>query len=172
MEFKVQESPLSQAAIGKYAEKVLARFSAASKDGPVDLNAVLLGINGTVEYVDSGEHAESSRVEPDGTFRILLPNFTSRRRDRFTVAHELGHFFLHFLYFGPELGVEARFNRGGKDRLETEANLFAASLLMPEDKFKDVWAESDGEAIRVAEWFEVSVLAAEIRAKVLGLERR
>lgn len=170
MGFEGQNSPLSPAAIGKYADRVLTRFAAASDAGPVDLTAVLDGVNGTVEYVDSAEHAESSRVERDGTFRIFLPSFTSRRRDRFTVAHELGHFFLHFLYFEPDFGAEVRFNRGGRSQMETEANMFAASLLMPEESFKKVWGETGGDSRLVAEHFEVSILAAVTRAKVLGLE--
>ncbi len=59
------------------------------------------------------------------------------RRERFTLAHEIGHFFCHrklqeeFECTRSEL---SDFYSGG---IETEANVFAASLLMPSNKMRD-----------------------------------
>ena len=57
-------------------------------------------------------------------------------RQRFTIAHELGHFFLH--QSDPlhvDRAVHAKFrndlSKQGTDLDEIEANLFAAELLMP-----------------------------------------
>lgn len=64
----------------------------------------------------------------------------SRVRRRFTIAHELGHFFLHSNK--ASLFVDKQFtafrssvlnNETEKIDLEREANAFAASLLMPEN---------------------------------------
>lgn len=61
-------------------------------------------------------------------------------RQRFTIAHELGHYLLHG--FPPsEVHVDHGFkvmlrdgrSSEGTDEAEREANLFAAELLMPED---------------------------------------
>lgn len=63
---------------------------------------------------------------------------TSRRRQRFTAAHELGHLLLHA---GYELIVDqavlrvdlrSELSSMGTDIEEIEANTFAAALLMPE----------------------------------------
>jgi Zn-dependent peptidase ImmA (M78 family) len=54
-------------------------------------------------------------------------------RSRFTVAHELGHLCLHWGCPRPRLAPgKQRFHRSNENqRLETEANQFAAALLIP-----------------------------------------
>ena len=58
-------------------------------------------------------------------------------RVRFTLAHELGHYYLHKPYL---LGGEchsSKTNFVSKDKMEEEADEFAASLLMPMELFRD-----------------------------------
>lgn len=63
---------------------------------------------------------------------------TSRRRQRFTIAHELGHLLLHegkqIIVDQAVLRVDLRnhVSSMGTDVEEIEANTFAATLLMPE----------------------------------------
>jgi Zn-dependent peptidase ImmA (M78 family) len=62
---------------------------------------------------------------------MAISNSESPVRQRFTIAHELGHFFLHqdektFIEYRKTSGNEI------KSRKEREANQFAASLLMPQ----------------------------------------
>jgi Zn-dependent peptidase ImmA (M78 family) len=63
---------------------------------------------------------------------------TSRRRQRFTMAHELGHLLLHegknIIVDQAVLRIDLRNNLSsmGTDIEEIEANTFAAALLMPE----------------------------------------
>jgi Zn-dependent peptidase ImmA (M78 family) len=53
-------------------------------------------------------------------------------RQRFTVAHELGHFVLHSSYINPDTGIQDdEFYRALSGPLETQANQFAADVLMP-----------------------------------------
>lgn len=62
-----------------------------------------------------------------------------RNRQRFTIAHEIGHFLLeHYqgIHFdGANTGLQINFrddrSTTGEDLFEREANLFAAELLMP-----------------------------------------
>ncbi len=63
-------------------------------------------------------------------------------RQRFSVAHELGHFIFHdkedlFVDFKTEVDVTVLLD-GEQQRLETTANQFAADLLMPFD-----WVQKD-----------------------------
>jgi Zn-dependent peptidase ImmA (M78 family) len=58
---------------------------------------------------------------------IILDQDGALVRQRFTIAHELGHLFMHPLGL---LLRESTFARSGQ-RSEEEANEFAASLLMP-----------------------------------------
>lgn len=155
---------LSNAAIAKYAEKVGHNYRIYDDSGCADIDALRKQLGGRIEYADL---PESSHVFRPGDFVIFIPNSTSMRRDRFTVAHELGHYFLHYLY-ANQTG-QMIFNRGGRDRAETEANVFASALLMPGDAFRRAWADHEGRGWVVASVFDVSPAAAEVRAEVLGL---
>lgn len=101
-------------------------------------------------------------------------------RQRFTVAHELGHFLLHT---GDEVHIDRRFvmkRRDGKssegtDVEEVEANLFAAELLMPEHfLFQDIEHLGgidflDEQTVgRLAHKYRVSQQAMTIRLTSLG----
>jgi len=96
--------------------------------------------------------------------RIVLPQSVyvgaseGSPRDRFTVAHELGHFFLHTqvsLARTPHSGRVRPF-----ENPEVQANRFAAELLMPFRLFRD---HEDVES--VCERFGVSASAATNRLK-------
>lgn len=100
-------------------------------------------------------------VHDSWDFDILLPAYTSPLRDRFTVAHELGHYFLHARQ--GETPIIAY--RKGSGRLEWEANWFAASLLMPAKQFKDEWTRCQ-DPVHLASVFGVSQDAARIRSKI------
>lgn len=99
-------------------------------------------------------------------------------RQRFTIAHELGHFLLHAGKVEP-VHVDRVFYRGpgssdGKDPIEIEANEFAAKLLMPaaqlERDAEDLEALDDEDTIRdLAGKYAVSVQAMTLRLAGLGL---
>jgi Zn-dependent peptidase ImmA (M78 family) len=103
-------------------------------------------------------------------------------RQRFTIAHELGHFLLHGfllqeLYVDHSFQVLLRDERSSKgtDEKEQEANLFAAELLMPIDFLrKDVQVSTrvdieDGAFLReLAKRYEVSQQAMVFRLTNLG----
>lgn len=88
-------------------------------------------------------------------------------RARFTIAHELGHYFLHIKDDARQ--IVTSFRRGQSPR-ETAANKFAAELLMPKNLIKEEYAKmvipvSD----TLAKKFEVSKPAMRIRLDSLGL---
>ncbi len=90
----------------------------------------------------------------------------------FTIAHELGHVVLG--HVGGE-GLRTDLFRGQgfpyDPQAEREANLFAATLLMPEEPFRQVWEAFAGRGIHyAAALFGVSINAAAARAKDLGLD--
>lgn len=65
---------------------------------------------------------------------IILNRDDCMTRKRFTIAHELGHYFLHCDGKLKDSFFEMRsnFNGKNKDPKEIEANKFAAELLVPE----------------------------------------
>lgn len=114
---------------------------------------------------------ESSQVDADGSFHIFIPSMTSNRRDRFTICHEIGHYFLHYRILDTSLlEFPMRFGRGERNRAETQANVFASSFLMPAQLFMEEYKRQNSDSWAVAQSFDVSPAAALVRAQVLGLE--
>ncbi|MFJ9313758.1 ImmA/IrrE family metallo-endopeptidase [Pimelobacter simplex] len=167
---RTEPSNLSYNAISAYAERVGERHKIYT-DGVADVHRLVRKLGGRVAHSNGDE---SLRVRSDSDFTVYVPETTSPRRDRFTIAHELGHYFLHYLLprrHAEELEdeEELRFARGGRNRAETEANVFAASLLMPETEFRKIYRQFDKDAWSTALHFDVSPAAAEVRAQVLAL---
>lgn len=97
---------------------------------------------------------------------------------RFTVAHEIGHIVMHAEVVQAEQKLKSLFDRPlgpvQNQQMETQANKFAAALLMPAAemilRFEPL-LERNGyvDARDVAQMFGVSVQSAELRLGVLNL---
>ncbi len=126
-------------------------------------------LGGRVFTVDEDEWdrevSGSIIVHGPGDFDVAISRFTSPLRDRFTLAHELGHYFLHSLQ-GKQPIIAQRYGSG---RREWEANWFAAALLMPADRFRTAYRENRDP--RHLSWvFNVSIPAVKVRARALNLD--
>lgn len=91
-----------------------------------------------------------------------------KNRQRFTLAHELGHYILHK---DKNINkVDTTFFRNENlDPLEYMANEFAAALLMPEDRLRELIDKENKTNIEnLAEIFEVSPAAMKYRVISLG----
>ncbi|MDA0573253.1 MULTISPECIES: ImmA/IrrE family metallo-endopeptidase [Burkholderia] len=141
-----------------------------------DLKELVTRMGGRVAYVDfwGGAGSSSGSIEiKDKTFEIRLALDTGMMRDRFTIAHELGHYVLHYLYPNQKQGKNITWlvaERNGSGQVEKEANWFAAAFLMPEAEYRDMHAKHGGDHFMLSSYFQVSVQASTVRAKVLGLE--
>lgn len=105
-------------------------------------------------------------------YQIFINNTLSKRRARFTVAHELGHYILH-ASSAPENGGIVDYRRDlnssfGIDAAEIEANNFAAALLMNAQSVSNEWACYKNIPV-LADRFGVSEDAIKYRLKNLGL---
>lgn len=96
------------------------------------------------------------RVEPSGNhrFEVVLSPYTGEFHDRFTMAHELGHYFLHYLF--QKRSDRLVVNREGTSRAESEANWFAEGFLMPAQEFKAEWETSKGYVPQMIHKFRVA----------------
>lgn len=113
---------------------VLDRYKAG--EPPIDVDAIALAEG--IEIVRTAAQGnESGFALRDGKRRIIGVNSGhSLLRQRFTVAHELGHLILHPgkpLIMDPSVRVNRRNETSslGTDFEEIQANTFAAQLLMP-----------------------------------------
>ncbi|MBI6910605.1 ImmA/IrrE family metallo-endopeptidase [Pseudomonas palleroniana] len=90
-------------------------------------------------------------------------------RQRFTIAHEIGHYCRH-RWQQSEFQDQNFFRNGDSNPMEAEANRFASELLMPEQMFKEKVRLFTGSIEAIAQYFKVSTLAVRVRAKNLGMK--
>ena len=136
--------------------------------GEMGIEHVVNFFEGNIHYKDlSQEQADSGSMTVRGfqNFDICISDTSSELRDNFTIAHEIGHYILHS-DLGDRPGL---FTRYGSNRLEWEANWFAAALLMPKKELKKIAKEVDSSNIKLAAHFNVSEMAIEVRREVLSI---
>lgn len=95
----------------------------------------------------------------------------AKTRQRFTLAHELAHYFLHRDTTQMQLSfVDELFFRdsSSSDYIETIANRFAAKLLMPETVVKHLIDRGVRKVSEMAAHFGVSIMAMSYRLVELG----
>lgn len=119
-----------------------------------DLTPISGSLSGFITYDDP-----KKKTNP----KIFIEKTMSSERKRFTLAHELGH---HFLHEGVKLRLDnLDYSASGKDVAEeTEANYFAASLLIPRDLLTSK-LEQNLTVSELADYFQVSLSAMKNRIK-------
>lgn len=109
---------------------------------------------------------DKSYESPSG-FVIFVEKNEPAVRQRFTAAHELGHFVLHKDSVGDKVTDNYLLRSDGmSNRQEVEANQFAADLLMPMDQVTKAMGDGITTPKELARRFDVSEVAMSIR---LGL---
>jgi predicted transcriptional regulator len=125
-------------------------------------------LQGVITYANDPLQLEDGSLFVYGPsdFLIRVSTFTGPERDRFTIAHELGHYVVH-----SKLGKIApmRAERFGSERVEWEANWFAAAFLMPQEDFRATCAKYANDPNLVAARYLVSPKAASIRMEALNI---
>jgi Zn-dependent peptidase ImmA (M78 family) len=122
------------ARIRQLVDKLLTASGTRSAPVPVEKIAARMGAE--IVFRDFDENVSGVLVRSDTAPVIGVATNQSVERQRFTIAHELGHLALHE---GREVHVDKLFrinlrspsSSRAEDVQEIEANAFAASLLMP-----------------------------------------
>jgi Zn-dependent peptidase ImmA (M78 family) len=168
--------------LGRQAIEMLAikirKFTNAST--PVDLFSIIRLLNGTIKY-EAFDDDIAGKIEKSGeSFVITVNNKQNELRTNFTIAHELGHLFLHMGYIIDKNKWEAideyidsaRYRLGYSEE-EYEANQFAASFLMPVDEYKkfvkQAAVNNKISIDTISSYFKVSHDAALTRGRWLGI---
>jgi Zn-dependent peptidase ImmA (M78 family) len=154
-------------------------------DAPVDVKNVARRLGVSVMEEELGD-VSGVLVRRAATGVICVHRGHPKVRQRFTIAHELGHFVLaHPMEPGEQVHVDKdyvvslRDNRSatGAYQKEVEANAFAASLLMPASFVRSAVSALDSDEITdgtiesLADDFGVSAQAMTIRLSSLGILR-
>lgn len=115
-------------------------------------------ISGQIQPSDSSESG----------YRIRINRHEPKVRQRFTVAHEIGHYLLHRNHIGEGLEDTILYRSTLSDAREAEANRLAADLIMPKPLVlklaRELGRPLDSESVAsLANLFEVSEAAMRIR---------
>jgi Zn-dependent peptidase ImmA (M78 family) len=166
------------------AEKLIQELAIRGPRVDVEAVAEVLGL--PIHYDDLGDSSVSGLLVSDGkNTAIFIKQDDAPVRQRFSIAHEIGH---HVLGHQFEDGQHVHVDRGhiitprdsrsstGEDPREVEANQFAAALLMPHHFIRArATAVSEGGPLRdyhvsqLAGEFDGSEQAMTIRLTGLGL---
>lgn len=139
---------------------------------PVDVEDIARKMGAIVHHRTDMDDTSGIIAVQDGAPVIYVNNYDASVRQRFTIAHELGHWALrHITEEGEVLPRDSRLTYSmSSSWIEREANQFAAALLMPAEYVEYVM--QTGEAVTLAELsrlFGVSNTAMQFRVRNLGL---
>ena len=161
------------------AAKLLATFKVSKAPVNVEFLAKKRGI--LINYEPFNEDLSGVLVKEKEKTVIGVNSSHSKTRQRFTIAHELGHFELgHHGELFVDKTVMKRDGRSSQaiDFQEIEANSFAAEVLMPSDLVMktvkkllegNTHYSAEGLISDLADEFEVSAQAMEYRLTNLGI---
>jgi len=151
---------------------------------PVPVDQIAESLNAIISFEPfEGKDDISGILYRDGKNTIIGINSAhAQTRQRFSIAHEIGHLMLHDkeLFVDKVVRVNFRDNKSSlaTDREEIQANTFAAELLMPKslinaeiDRLIKKWQTFDKDELigHLFKTFQVSPQAMEYRLINLGI---
>lgn len=144
---------------------------------PVNIEAIIrsLGIDLDKKADLHPEIAGQLARLPDGKFKISVNRKDTYYRQRFTMAHELGHYLMHAHLIGDGIDDSKAyrsvpegdfFNEAISKREETQANQFASRLLLPKSVITRL--AKPGVSVKdISVKLQASIQATEIRLQGL-----
>lgn len=169
---------MKPASAEKQAALILKQYNIQSVPVDVVYIAQTMGLNVVIKELE--EKVSGFLIIKNGQAAIGVNQSHHPNRQRFTVAHELGHYILHRTESSVFIDSTYTFYRDsnssdGKTLQEIQANAFAAELLMPETIIRDhlktyeVDLYDAREVANLASKFGVSEQALTIRLVNLNL---
>lgn len=168
-------------------EKILNDFGVRAPPVPVD--RIAKGLGAQLRFSPLDEELSGMIYISGGTPIIGVNSLHPPNRQRFSIAHEIAHLVLHGQLIYGKVHVDKEFqvplgrlNRDetstlGTDKIEIDANQFAAELLMPKAWFEAALAsrsfdiDNEGPLDDLAKKFRVSRQALDFRIRNLALSK-
>ncbi len=153
--------------------KILNRYI---KEQPIKLGKLAKEFGVKIKIAILGNNISGQITKEDGLYIIRVNRYEAYERQRFTIAHELGHFLLHKEIIDKQNGIKDNvlYRSGNPEIIEFQANRIAADILMPldqvrniRDKYNKKFEEKDVLEILAAH-FRVSKSAMKIRLSDLA----
>ncbi len=150
------------------------------KSAPIQVEKLAKAMGAKLRYSPLDNELSGMIFIKDGIPIIGVNALHNQNRQRFTIAHECAHLALHRDRLSEAVHVDKQYpvslNRDstsaeGSNRLEIEANRFAAELLMPEPLLEKALADAPADLVdsqpleEIARKFKVSKQTLEFRLK-------
>jgi Zn-dependent peptidase ImmA (M78 family) len=148
---------------------------------PVNVEKIAKALGAVVRFSPLDEELSGMIYIKDGVPVIGVNSLHHPNRQRFTIAHEIGHLVMHRDLISESVHVDKQFrvlmrdstSTTGTEKIEVQANQFAAELLIPSSMFDPTKImESDiddeGPLDELAKKFRVSKQMLEYRIKSLA----
>jgi Zn-dependent peptidase ImmA (M78 family) len=138
---------------------------------PVDLERVADGLGLKIIYDELSSGIAGGTFKDNSAavgYRIIANARDKKRRQRFTLAHEIAHYVLHRDMLGDGMWDSGRYESPLGPRYEEQANRLAADILMPSDLVRTYY-EQEKSVSGLAELFGVSTDAMNYRLQELGV---
>lgn len=157
------------------AQKLLAELSITK--APIPIERIARHLKAQIRHSPLDNELSGMAVIKNGEAIIGVNSLHHPNRQRFTIAHEIGHLRMHEDLLLEHVHVDKEFkllrnenSSTGTDRREVEANQFASELLMPEDLLIEMLQgrgvdidDEDGLVTELARKFKVSNGAMKLR---------
>lgn len=158
--------------IQKKANELLAKYKHVSD--PYELVSRIAADHG-IQILESDLYEMSGALRKENDHWVIYVNRgDSQQRKLFTIAHELGHFFVHREICDEFVDSQfvSRDEEAKFTERELQANEFAGNLIMPELKIRERVAGDITECtiLSLARSFGVSTFAMETRLRNLGYD--
>lgn len=144
------------------------KISELQKELPVKIGSIASAFGASVKSSTLKAGISGEIKENEGKILIRINRHDNKPRQRFTLAHEIGHLLLHRDRIGDGIVDDILYRSSLSDALEAQANRLAADLLMPyhlieECLIKHSGLESEQRYEAVAAEADVSTTALKIR---------
>lgn len=144
---------------------------------PIPVERIARRVGATVRYYPLDDELSGMLFINERQPIIGVNALHHPHRQRFTIAHEIGHLMLHREEIAERVHVDKKFpvmlrdtrSTQGTDWLEIQANQFAAALLMPESLLRET---VDQEEYDIDDQRPIDELAKKLRVSRQALEYR
>lgn len=144
------------------------------KEPPVPIEKIVKSLGVTIQYASFDDALSGMAFVRKGISIIGVNALHHPNRQRFTIAHELGHHILHADLLQSEVHVDKvvlnrnKISAQGVDFREMQANAFAAEILMPSAWLDDII--NDG--VDLGDEARISALAKRLKVSTAALQFR
>ncbi len=163
------------------AGEIFNKYKFSGGQFPVDVERIAHNNGIVVRHAELPDEISGVFDTSSGKKIILVNSKHSFARQRFSIAHELGHYFLHYSEKNNnQVHIDkVRYYRDNKsslgtDEKEIEANIFASELLIPNEALRNVLSSGrydiydDEDIHKLAEIFGVSSAAITVKIDKLA----